>query len=121
MLQWGAELAALLVAVMLCWEMLPLWVLSNPIVYLPTHLIARAKVKDPQFRSSINFGIRFGLSLVYLAVFFVVNICVFNLWRALALLFVGLLSAWLTPKIFVLLRDVCYGWRWLRKSPKPQP
>ena len=120
-LQWGAELAALLVAVMLCWEMLPLWVLSNPIVYLPTHLIARAKVKDPQFRSSINFGIRFGLSLVYLAVFFVVNICVFNLWRALALLFVGLLSAWLTPKIFVLLRDVCYGWRWLRKSPKPQP
>ena len=117
-LRWSLSVLLLLLAIILCWDILPLWVLSNPIVYLPTHLIAEAKVKDPQFRSSINYAIRFGLSMVYMLVFFIVNICIGNLWRALALLIVGLLSAWLTPKIFVLLRDIYYGYRWLRRPRK---
>ena len=115
-LKWALCLLALLLALLLCWDMLPLWILSNPIVYLPTHLIARAKVKDPQFRSSINYAIRFGLTLVYLLVLFVVAIIVSGFWKALALLIMGIFSAWLMPKVFVLLRDVIYGIRWLRRG-----
>lgn len=115
--QWVGSAVLLLVVVLLCWELLPLWVLSNPVVYLPTHLIARAKVEDPQFRSSINFAIRFGLSLVYMLVLFIVSICLFNVWRALALLLMGLFSAWLTPKVFVMVRDMVYGYRWLSRKP----
>jgi uncharacterized membrane protein len=79
-------------------------------------LIARAKVKDPQFRSSINYGIRFGLTLFYLLVLFVVAIFVAGFWKALALLIMGIFSAWLMPKVFVLLRDMIYGIRWLRRG-----
>ncbi len=118
-LRWLGSSLGVLLCIVLCWDMLPLWVLSNPVVYLPTHFIPRATVKDPQFRSSINFAIRFGLSLVYMLLFFVVNVCLFNLWRALVLLVVGLLSAWLTPKVFVLVRDMVYGYRWFVKGRKP--
>ena len=98
--------------VVLCWEMLPLWLISNPIVYMPTHLLAKSKVKDPQFRSSINYGIRFGLTMVYLLLLFVVSACIIGLWNGFALVLLGILSAFVTPRIFVLLRDVYYGFRW---------
>ena len=96
--------------------MIPLWLLSNPIVYLPTHLLAKAKVKDPQFRSSINYGIRFGLTLVYMILLFIVAVCVAGIWKALALVLLGVLSAFVTPRVFVLLRDMYYGYRWKHKE-----
>lgn len=37
-----------------------------PIPFLPTHLIAKKLIKDTQFRSSVNFGIRMVLSLLYM-------------------------------------------------------
>lgn len=113
--RWTLGLLGLLLLLFLCRDMLLLWILSNPVVYLPTHLIAKAKVKDPQFRSSINYGIRFALTLVYILTFFVVEICTSGLWRALGILLMGLLSAWLTPKVFVFLRDLLYGYRWLHR------
>ena len=109
-------LIVLLLAVVLCWEMLPLWLLSNPIVYLPTHLIAKAKVKDPQFRSSINYAIRLGLTLVYSIVLFVVFCISRGFFWALGIVLLGMFSAWLTPKVFVLLRDAWYGFKLTRKS-----
>ena len=109
-------LIVLLLAVVLCWEMLPLWLLSNPIVYLPTHLIAKAKVKDPQFRSSINYAIRLGLTLVYSIVLFVVFCISHGFFWALGIVLLGMFSAWLTPKVFVLLRDAWYGFKLTRKS-----
>lgn len=115
---WLLMSVVLLLSVFLCWDMLPLWILSNPIVYLPTHLLARAKVKDPQFRSSINYGIRFGLMLIYLFVLFVVAVCVVGLWKGLALLLLGVLSAFVTPRIFVVMRDMFYGYRWKRRNKK---
>ena len=36
-----------------------------PLPFIPTHLIMKKKVADPQFRSSVNFGVRFLLSIVY--------------------------------------------------------
>lgn len=115
-LRWSLGLIGLLLLLFLCRDMLLLWLLSNPVVYLPTYLIAKAKVKDPQFRSSINYGIRFALTMVYVITLFVVEICTCGLWRAVGLLLLGLLSAWLTPKIFVFLRDLLYGYRWLRRK-----
>ena len=112
----GVILILLLLAVVLCWEMLPLWLLSNPIVYLPTHLIAKAKVKDPQFRSSINYAIRLGLTLVYSIVLFVVFCISRGFFWALGIVLLGMFSAWLTPKVFVLLRDAWYGFKLTRKS-----
>lgn len=109
-------LIVLLLAVVLCWEMLPLWLLSNPIVYLPTHLIAKAKVKDPQFRSSINYVIRLGLTLVYSIVLFVVFCISRGFFWALGIILLGMFSAWLTPKVFVLLRDAWYGFKLTSKS-----
>lgn len=114
--RWSLGLIGLLLLLFLCRDMLLLWLLSNPVVYLPTHLIAKAKVKDPQFRSSINYGIRFALTMVYVITLFVVEICTCGLWRAVGLLLLGLLSAWLTPKIIVFLRDLLYGYRWLRRK-----
>lgn len=113
--RWTLGLFGLLLLLFLCRDMLLLWILSNPVVYLPTHLIAKAKVKDPQFRSSINYGIRFALTLVYILTLFVVEICTSGLWRAVGILLMGLLSAWLTPKVFVFLRDLLYGYRWLHR------
>lgn len=115
-LRWFLGLIGLLLLLFLCRDMLLLWLLSNPVVYLPTYLIAKAKVKDPQFRSSINYGIRFALTMVYVITLFVVEICTCGLWRAVGLLLLGLLSAWLTPKIIVFLRDLLYGYRWLRRK-----
>lgn len=115
-LRWFLGLIGLLLLLFLCRDMLLLWLLSNPVVYLPTHLIAKAKVKDPQFRSSINYGIRFALTMVYVITLFVVEICTCGLWRAVGLLLLGLMSAWLTPKIIVFLRDLLYGYRWLRRK-----
>lgn len=113
--RWTLGLLGLLLLLFLCRDMLLLWILSNPVVYLPTHLIAKAKVKDPQFRSSINYGIRFALTLVYILTLFVVEICTCGLWRAVGILLMGLLSAWLTPKVYVFLRDLLYGYRWLHR------
>jgi 1-acyl-sn-glycerol-3-phosphate acyltransferase len=113
---WLLMSMVLLLVVFLCWDMLLLWLVSNPIVYLPTHLVAKAKVKDPQFRSSINYGIRFGLTLVYLIVLFIVATCVCGFGKGLALLFLGIMSAFVTPRVFVLLRDMYYGYRWKRRE-----
>ena len=115
-LWWTVMFLVLLLSVFLCWDMLPLWLLSNPIVYLPTHLLAKAKVKDPQFRSSINYGIRFGLTLVYMILLFIVAVCVAGIWKALALVLLGVLSAFVTPRVIVLLRDMYYGYRWKQKE-----
>ena len=116
LLKWFIFLLLLLLTMFLCWDMLPFWFLSNPIVYIPTHLIAKAKVKDPQFRSSINYGIRFAATLVYIILLFIISTCIVGIWKGLALLVLGVLSAWLTPKLYVVLRDIVYGVRWMFHS-----
>lgn len=91
------------------WELLPILLLAYPIAFLPTHLITHRIIEDPQFRSSINYGIRLGLSLLYFPILFIVTSIVLNPLKALILLAAGLLSAWLTPHLLALLRDTWYG------------
>lgn len=54
--------------------------LCYPVPLLPTHLVVKRKVADPQFRSSFNFGVRFALSIVYALVIGVVMACCGGAW-----------------------------------------
>ena len=64
-----------------------LWILlCNPLILIPTHLLVKKLIKDPQFRSSVNYGIRLVLSLLYTIVITVVMCCTRGIgWGALAL------------------------------------
>lgn len=56
--------------------------LCYPIPFVPTHLIAKKTIADPQFRSSINYGIRLVLSLVYALVIGIVMACTGGAWMS---------------------------------------
>ncbi len=56
------------------------WLICYPLPFIPTHLITRKLIKDSQFRSSVNFGIRFLLSIVYAIVIGVVMACCGGMW-----------------------------------------
>jgi hypothetical protein len=108
----GKSLLALLAVAFTVWAIAPIWkywLLSNLIVYLPTHLITKYKIKDPQFRSSVNFGIRLFATFLYMLITFIVFICCKGFWTALGVLLLGFVSIHVTPRIFILLRDVWYG------------
>jgi hypothetical protein len=109
---WGKGLLSLLTVALTVWAIVPIWnywLLSNLIVYLPTHLITKSKIKDPQFRSSVNFGIRLFATFLYMIVAFVVFLCTKGLWVALGVLALGIASIHVTPRLLMLLRDVWYG------------
>ncbi len=108
----GKSLLALLAVAFTVWAIAPIWkywLLSNLIVYLPTHLITKYKIQDPQFRSSVNFGIRLFATFLYMLITFIVFICCKGFWTALGVLLLGFVSIHVTPRIFILLRDVWYG------------
>ena len=93
------------------YEWVLLFLLANPIVFLPTHLITHYTVQDPQFRSSINYGIRLALSILYFLALFIVVAIVRSPLHAIILLAIGLLSAYITPHLLALLRDSWYSLR----------
>lgn len=102
-------LLAFALGILLFFGYLPIWVLCNPIVYLPTHLIPKKMIKDTQFRSSVNYGIRLILTLLYLIILFIVICCTSGITKAIIMLAIGMFSAHATPKLFALLRDAYYG------------
>lgn len=80
-----AALAAFLAATVL-WAPLR-WIvlfclLSFPILFIPTHLLIRRLIADPQFRSSVNFGVRFLLTILYTIVIAIVVACGDGLWMS---------------------------------------
>ena len=85
------------------------WILSNVVVYLPTHLITRRIIQDSQFRSSVNYGIRLLLQFINGIVVFIVFTCLHNVWWGLCMAALCALSAWVTPRVFMLLRDLWYA------------
>ncbi len=56
--------------------------LCYPITFIPTHLIVKKKVADPQFRSSINFGVRLVLSILYAIVIAIVMAATGGMWMS---------------------------------------
>ena len=61
------------------WVML-FCLLCYPLPLIPTHLIVKQKVADPQFRSSFNFGVRLVLSIVYAIVIGIVMAATGGAW-----------------------------------------
>lgn len=51
-----------------------------PLPFIPTHLIVKKKIADPQFRSSVNWGVRFLLSIIYALVIGIVMACCGGGW-----------------------------------------
>lgn len=58
------------------------WLICYPIPFLPTHLLTRKLIADSQFRSSVNFGIRFILSIIYAFVIGIVMACTGGAWMS---------------------------------------
>ena len=85
------------------------WLLSNVVVYLPTKPLVKRMIQDPQFRSSVDYGIRLLLQFINAIVVFIVFTCTHNVLWGLGMVGLCMLSAWVTPRIFVMLRDVWYG------------
>lgn len=56
--------------------------LCYPMAVLPTHLIVKKKVADPQFRSSFNFGVRFFVSIIYTIVIASVIAATEGMWMS---------------------------------------
>lgn len=87
------------------------WLISNIPVYLPTHLIPKYKIKDPQFRSSVNYGIRLIAQFLYTLVVAIVFWCTQGFFAGLMISIFSILSARLMPLLFARLRDVYYYFR----------
>jgi hypothetical protein len=77
----SAFLAATVLWAPLRWIVL-FCLLSFPILFIPTHLLIRHLIADPQFRSSVNFGVRFLLSILYTIVIAIVVACGDGLWMS---------------------------------------
>ena len=90
-------------------HLLKYYLLSNLVVFLPTHLFPKYKIKDPQFRSSVNYGIRLVLHLLYLIAILIVFACTRGLLFGIVMLLLGMVSAYITPRLFFLLRDIYYS------------
>ena len=108
----GKSLLSLLAVLLTVAAIVPVWqywLLSNVAVYLPTHLFVRRNIEDPQFRSSVNYGIRLLLQFINGIVVSVVFTCTRGILWGIGMALLCVLSAWVTPRIFILLRDVWYG------------
>lgn len=73
--------AAVVMAPVVRWVLL-FCMVCYPLPLIPTHLIVRKKVADPQFRSSFNFGVRFVVSILYALVIGIVMACCGGVWMS---------------------------------------
>ena len=108
----GKSLLALAAVLLTLCAIAPIWkywLLSNLALFLPTHLIVHRTIKDPQFRSSVNYGIRLILQFLYAIVIFIVFTCTHGILYGVGMVLLCMLSAHVTPRLFILLRDIWYG------------
>lgn len=108
------------------------WLLCFPVIVMPTHRLVRKIIEDTQFRSSINFGLRFLFSILYAIVIAIVTACTGGLWMndvaalggwwalvAIGLAFIGArLEAPLTNSIKAILNNCRWWWLKMVKGKK---
>ena len=90
--------------------------LCYPLPLIPTHLMVKPRVADPQFRSSFNWGVRFFGSIVYALVIGIVMAATrgawmdallpFGAWYGLVAVAVVVAGAHLSALVVSFLRDV---------------
>ena len=92
--------AAACISVPILRHVLLFLLLAYPLPFIPTHLIVRRLIDDTQFRSSINFGVRLALFVVYTLVFaLVIGIIKGPLWALLSIA-TAVVAARIAPKVF---------------------
>lgn len=77
----GGIVAAAVLVPIVRWILL-FCLVCYPLPFIPTHLIVKKMIADPQFRSSVNFGVRFLLSIVYAIVIGIVMACCGGAWMS---------------------------------------
>lgn len=90
-----------------------------PWPFIPTHLLVKRKVKDPQFRSSFNWGVRFFGSILYAIIIGIVMACTggawmgnllpLGAWWGLVAVAVVAVGARLSAPLVVFLRDTVHS------------
>lgn len=128
MLSWLAILLPIAAAVMLpaVRGALLFCLLCYPMAVLPTHLIVKKKVADPQFRSSFNYGVRFFPSILYTLVIGIVMACHGGAWMSqvadigawwgLVAVVIALVMAAITGPVTYFLRNILtYSHYWLTR------
>ena len=99
--------------------------LCYPFTFLPTHLIFRRVIGDSQFRSSVNFGVRFLTAELYGLVISIIMACTGGMWMghllplgpwwglvAVAVVFLGaILSAPVVNGLRGILANCGYWWK----------
>ena len=91
-------------------------IVCNPLPLIPTHLLMRMKIKDTQFRSSVNFGVRTVVSMLYFPICAIIIGCVHGWQWGLIALLTALAVARLNALLHTWLR-LWWGnikWTWLR-------
>ena len=89
-----------------------MWFLCQPLVYFPLHLIPRRIIKDPQFRSSVNYGIHALLGQPLSVVLAIVVGFVMGWWYALAFYAMSFVCARCAAPLLGTLRDLCENWHY---------
>lgn len=75
----GGIVAAMVQVPVVRWVVL-FGLVCYPIPFIPTHLLVKRLIADPQFRSSVNWGVRFFLSIIYAIVIGIVMACCGGGW-----------------------------------------
>ncbi len=110
----GAFVAACCLLPVVRWTFL-FCLLCYPMAVIPTHLIVKKKIADPQFRSSVNWGVRFFGSILYTIIIAIVVAATGGLWMSrladlgawwgLIAVAVAFICARLTATIYNILRN----------------
>lgn len=89
----------------------PLFILGNifNLTFLSIPNLQTAKIKDPQFHSSIRFGISFALAFIFLPVYLILSFIIFSPWWVSLLIFISLPLSGLFAWNYYLLYDRIMG------------
>lgn len=92
----------------------PLFIFGNifNLTFLSIPDLQTAKIKDPQFHSSIRFGLSFALATVFLPVYLILSFVLFSPWWVSLLIFISLpLSGLFAWNYYLLYQRIRGGFR----------
>lgn len=98
----------------------PLFIYGNifNLTFLELPNIQIPKIKDPQFHSSIRYGLSLGLGFIFLPLYLILSLLIFSPWWVGILIFISLpLSGLFAWNYFILVKRILGGFR-IRKLIK---
>jgi|WetSurMetagenome_2_1015567.scaffolds.fasta_scaffold01103_2 1-acyl-sn-glycerol-3-phosphate acyltransferase len=104
----------LIVGVLVLLAALPVWIFGNifMLTFIALPELQIRKIKDPQFHSSLKYGISAGLAFIFLPVYLVISLLVFHPWWLGILVFLSIpVSGLLAWNYNILFRRVTGGFR----------